>query len=44
MKLRELDKMLRQQGYSFDHATGSHYIDSHPTKARVTVPSHGSNV
>jgi len=42
-KFRELEEMLRDAGWTFHHATGSHYIFTHPTRGRVTVPFHGRN-
>ena len=44
MKFRELAKLLKDDGWKFDHATGSHYIYTHPTKGTVTVPFHGNNI
>jgi predicted RNA binding protein YcfA (HicA-like mRNA interferase family) len=43
-KFRDLEKMLRTAGFTFDHAVGSHYTYEHPTKGKITVPFHGSNM
>jgi predicted RNA binding protein YcfA (HicA-like mRNA interferase family) len=43
-KFRDLVKMLKDDGWEFDHATASHYTYKHPTKGRLTVPIHGTNV
>ena len=42
-KFRDLEKMLRADGWARVRATGSHYIFPHPTKGTVTVPYHGAN-
>lgn len=42
-KFRDLEKMLRADGWMLDRASGSHYIYRHPEKGAVTVPFHGSN-
>jgi predicted RNA binding protein YcfA (HicA-like mRNA interferase family) len=44
MKFRDLDKLLKRNGWAVDHATGSHYIYTHSSKpGTVTVPFHGTN-
>jgi predicted RNA binding protein YcfA (HicA-like mRNA interferase family) len=43
-KFRDLVKLLKDDGWEFDHATGSHYTYKHLTKGRLTVPFHGTNV
>jgi len=42
-KFRDLEKMLKADGWVFDRASGSHYLHKHPTKGTVIVPFHGSN-
>lgn len=42
-KFRDLEKMLRADGWMLDRASGSHYIYRHLEKGAVTVPFHGSN-
>ena len=38
-------RILRQNGFALDHATGSHYIFYHPaTKRRVSVPYHNKDL
>jgi len=39
--VRELIRALKQAGFSFERARGSHYIYRHPEGRRVTVPFHG---
>ena len=42
-KFRDLEKMLRADGWTLIRIGGSHYIFGHPTKGTVTVPYHGAN-
>lgn len=42
-KFRDLEKMLKAEGWSLSRTAGSHYVYSHPTKGTVTVPYHGDN-
>lgn len=42
-KFRDLEKMLKADGWTFDRASGSHYIYKHPAKGSITAPFHGSN-
>ena len=42
-KFRDLEKMLRADGWIFDRASCSHYVYKHPEKGHITIPSHGSN-
>jgi predicted RNA binding protein YcfA (HicA-like mRNA interferase family) len=42
-KFRELVKILKADGWEFDHATGSHYTFMHATKGKISVPFHGDN-
>jgi predicted RNase H-like HicB family nuclease len=37
-KFRDLEKLLKAEGYRFDHATGSHSTYVHPTEAKLVVP------
>jgi predicted RNA binding protein YcfA (HicA-like mRNA interferase family) len=44
MKVRDILKMLRQDGWVEDSQRGSHKQFTHPTKpGKVTVPIHGLN-
>ena len=38
MTFREVEKRLRQDGFEFSHARGSHYHYKHPDGPRVVVP------
>ncbi len=42
-KFRDLLRMLKDDGWEYDHATGSHYTYKHPEKGSVTIPFHGQN-
>jgi predicted RNA binding protein YcfA (HicA-like mRNA interferase family) len=42
-KFRDLEKMLRADGWTRVRTSGSHCIYKHPTKLPVTVPYHGAN-
>lgn len=42
-KFRDLEKMLRVDGWVFLRSNGSHYVYKHPTKGQIVVPFHGSN-
>lgn len=43
MTVRELDKLIRNDGWYFVKQVGSHMQYKHPTKkGKVTIPNHGS--
>ena len=43
MRFREIDKLLKADGWYEVSQTGSHHQYKHPTKpGKVTVPGHGS--
>jgi predicted RNA binding protein YcfA (HicA-like mRNA interferase family) len=42
-KFRDLVKLLKDDGWELDPASGSHYIYTHPAKGSLTVPFHGGN-
>ena len=45
MKFRELENLLKSDGWVFKEAKGSHYQYTHPTKqGKVTVPAHGGDI
>lgn len=42
MRFRELEKILKQDGWYEVNQTGSHHQYKHPTKpGKVTIPEHG---
>lgn len=44
MKFREIDALLRQDGWHQVRTKGSHYQYEHPTKpGKVTVPRHNTD-
>lgn len=42
MKYKEFHKIIRQNGYEFDHARGSHYIYRKDGKLTQPIPYHGA--
>ncbi len=45
MKFREIEKILKKDGWYFVGAEGSHYQYKHPTKkGKVTVPYHNTDL
>lgn len=45
MKFKELEKLLKKNGWYYADAVGSHYQYRHPTKkGKVTVPFHKSDL
>lgn len=44
MKFREIDKILRDDGWYLVATKGSHYQYKHPTKqGKVTIPRHNTD-
>jgi predicted RNA binding protein YcfA (HicA-like mRNA interferase family) len=44
MKFREIDKILKKDGWYVVNVKGSHYQYEHPTKdGKVTVPRHNTD-
>ena len=43
-KFRELEKLLKADGWIFDRSNGSHRVYKHPAKGTAVVPFHGANV
>ncbi len=44
MKVREIIKLIEEDGWSFKRQKGSHMVFIHPTKKGiVVVPNHGFN-
>lgn len=44
MKFREIDKILKKDGWYIASIKGSHYQYKHPTKkGKVTVPCHNTD-
>ena len=45
MKYRELEKLLKANGWYHDHTNGSHYIFKHTSKKGiVVVPNHKGDI
>ena len=45
MRVKELIKMIEQDGWKFNRQTGSHKIYKHPLKnGIVVVPEHGGDI
>ncbi|MCL2322722.1 MAG: type II toxin-antitoxin system HicA family toxin [Oscillospiraceae bacterium] len=45
MRFRELEKIVKNDGWYFEDATGSHHHYKHPTKkGRVTIPKHTGDI
>jgi predicted RNA binding protein YcfA (HicA-like mRNA interferase family) len=45
MTFRELDKMIRDDGWALESVEGSHYHYKHGTKrGKVTIPYHGGDI
>lgn len=42
MKYSELHKLIKMNGWIFDHATGSHYFNKKKGKLSQPIPFHGS--
>jgi predicted RNA binding protein YcfA (HicA-like mRNA interferase family) len=45
MTFRELEKIIKKDGWIFDEADGSHYHYCHPYKTgKVTIPRHKGDI
>jgi len=45
MTFRELEKLLKADGWKYVGARGSHYMYEHPTKpGKVTIPHHSGDL
>lgn len=45
MKFREIDKILKKDGWYVANVKGSHYQYKHPTKkGKITVPRHNTDL
>lgn len=45
MEFRELENIIKKDGWSFSYASGSHYFYKHPIKpGKVTIPYHGKDL
>ena len=45
MKFKELEKLLKDDGWEYEYARGSHFYYSHPLKkGKVTVPNHKGDI
>lgn len=41
MKFREIEKLIKEDGWKYSYSTGSHYYYIHPTKpGKITIPYH----
>lgn len=45
MKFREVENIIKKDGWEFIYTRGSHYYYKHPTKpGKVTIPYHTSDL
>jgi len=45
MKFREIEKLIKNDGWEYLYTTGSHYYYIHPTKpGKVTIPYHNKDL
>lgn len=45
MRFREIENIIRKDGWQFSYATGSHYYYIHPTKpGKVSIPYHSKEL
>lgn len=45
MKVRELEKIIKADGWEYKNSKGSHKHYTHPTKkGKVTIPNHSGDV
>ncbi len=45
MRFRELEKIIKKDGWYLYNVSGSHYQYKHPTKkGKVTIPYHGRDL
>ncbi|HWQ70817.1 MAG TPA: type II toxin-antitoxin system HicA family toxin [Desulfitobacteriaceae bacterium] len=45
MKFREIEKIIKQDGWRYAYTNGSHYYYKHPTKpGKVSIPFHDKDL
>ncbi len=45
MKFREIENIIKKDGWIYSYTSGSHYYYLHPTKpGKVTIPYHGKDI
>jgi predicted RNA binding protein YcfA (HicA-like mRNA interferase family) len=45
MKFREIERLIKNDGWEYLYTTGSHYYYIHPTKpGKVTIPYHNKDL
>lgn len=45
MKFREIERIIKNDGWELSYTTGSHYYYIHPTKpGKVTIPYHNKDL
>jgi len=45
MKFREIEKVIKEDGWKYSYTSGSHYYYKHPTKpGKVSIPYHGKDI
>lgn len=45
MTFKEIEKLIKADGWVYENTRGSHYYYSHPTKkGKVTVPNHKGDI
>lgn len=45
MRFREIEKIVKKDGWYLTDVSGSHYQNHHPTKkGKVTIPNHRSDL
>ncbi|NPV26403.1 MAG: type II toxin-antitoxin system HicA family toxin [Firmicutes bacterium] len=43
MKFREIENIIKKDGWEYSYTAGSHYYYKHPTKpGKVSIPFHGN--
>jgi predicted RNA binding protein YcfA (HicA-like mRNA interferase family) len=44
MNFREIENIIKKDGWKYSYTKGSHYYYKHPTKpGKVTIPFHGDS-
>jgi predicted RNA binding protein YcfA (HicA-like mRNA interferase family) len=45
VKFREVENLIKQDGWYYTYTTGSHYYYKHPNKpGKVSIPFHGKEI
>jgi len=45
MKFREIENIIKEDGWIYSYTSGSHYYYKHPTKpGKVSIPYHGKDL